>query len=44
MEEGGQIKRWTASHKIEAVLRILRGESLDTLWQELGVEVYLLEE
>ncbi len=44
MEEGNQIKRWTASRKMEVVLRILRGESLDTLSRELGVEVYLLEE
>ena len=44
MEEGNQYKRWTASRKIEVVLRILRGESLDTLSRELGLEVYLLEE
>jgi transposase-like protein len=44
MEEGGQVKRWTAARKIEVVLRILRGESLDALSRELGVEVYLLEE
>ncbi len=43
MEEGGQVKRWTASRKIEVVLRLLRGESLDSLSRELGVEVYLLE-
>lgn len=44
MEESGQIKRWTASRKMEVVLRIFRGESLDTLSRELSVEVYLLEE
>lgn len=44
METGGQIKRWTASRKIEVVLRILRGESLDAISRELGLEVYLLEE
>ncbi len=44
MEESGQVKRWTAARKIEVVLRVLRGESLDTLSRELGVEVYLLEE
>jgi transposase len=44
MEDGGQVKRWTASRKIEVVLRILRGESLDALSRELGVEIYLLEE
>lgn len=42
--EGGQVKRWTASRKIEVVLRLLRGESLDALSRELGLEVYLLEE
>ena len=44
MEEGNQIKRWTASRKKEVVLRILRGESLDALSRELGIEIYLLEE
>lgn len=44
MEEGGQFKRWTASRKMEVVLRILKGESIDKLSRELGVEVYLLEE
>lgn len=42
--EVGQVKRWTASRKIEVVLRLLRGESLDALSRELGIEVYLLEE
>jgi transposase-like protein len=44
METGGQIKRWTASRKIDVVLRILRGESIDAISRELGIEVYLLEE
>jgi transposase len=44
MEEGGQVKRWTASRKAEVVLRILRGESLDKLSRELGLEAYVLEE
>lgn len=44
MEKDGQIKRWTASRKIEVVLRLFRGESLDVLSRELGVEVYQLEE
>ena len=42
--EVGQVKRWTASRKIEVVLRLLRGESLDALSRELGLEIYLLEE
>ena len=44
MEEGNQYKRWTAPRKTEVVIRILRGESLDALSRELGVEVYMLEE
>jgi transposase len=44
MEKGGQVRRWTASRKTEIVLRILRGESLDSLSRELGIEVYVLEE
>lgn len=42
--EGGQVKRWTATRKIEVVLRLLRGESLEALSRELGIEIYLLEE
>lgn len=42
--EVGQVKRWTPSRKIEVVLRLLRGESLDAISRELGLEVYLLEE
>ena len=42
--EGGQFKRWTASRKLEAVLRIFKGESIDKLSREYGVEVGLLEE
>lgn len=37
-------QRWTAIRKREAVLRILRGESLDFLSRELGVEIYRLEQ
>lgn len=44
MEDSSQFKRWTASRKMEVVLRILKGESVDKLSRELGVEVYLLEE
>jgi len=37
-------KRWTAARKQEAVLRLLRGEALDSLSRELGVEAYRLAE
>ena len=38
-----QGQRWTAARKREVVLRILRGESLELLSRELGVELYRLE-
>ncbi len=37
-------QRWSAGRKCEVVLRLLRGESLDGLSRELGVEIYRLEE
>ena len=37
-------QRWTVSRKREVVLRMLRGESLNGLSRELGVEIYRLEE
>jgi len=37
-------QRWSAGRKREVVLRLLRGESLDALSRELGVEIYRLEE
>jgi len=39
----GPGQRWTAARKREVVLRLLRGESLDALSREVGVEVYRLE-
>lgn len=35
-------QRWTAARKREVVLRLLRGESLETLSRELAVEPYRL--
>jgi transposase len=35
-------QRWTAARKQEVVLRLLRGESLEALSRELGVEPYRL--
>ena len=37
------IQRWSAVRKREIVLRLLRGESLDAVSREIGVEVYRLE-
>jgi hypothetical protein len=41
---GGPVQRWSANRKREVVLRMLRGESLDALSRELGVEIYRLEQ
>jgi transposase len=38
-----QGQRWTAARKREVVLRLLRGEPLELLSRELGVELYRLE-
>ena len=35
--------RWTVSRKKEVVLRLMRGEPIDALSRELGIEVYRLE-
>ena len=32
-------QRWSASRKLDVVLRLLRGESLDTVSREVGVEL-----
>ncbi len=37
-------QRWSAGRKREVVLRVLRGESLNALSREVGVEIYRLEE
>lgn len=45
--DGGSLvvgQRWSRNRKKEVVLRLLRGESLDALSRELGVEIYRLEE
>jgi hypothetical protein len=37
-------QRWSAARKREVVLRRLRGESLDAISREIGVESYRLEQ
>jgi transposase len=37
-------QRWTVTRKREVVLRLLRGEPLDAVGREVGVEIYRLEE
>jgi len=39
----GPGQRWSARRKREIVLRLLRGESLEAVSREIGVEVYRLE-
>ena len=36
-------QRWSLARKREVALRLLRGEPIDALSRELGVEVYRLE-
>ena len=40
----GPNQRWSVRRKREVVLRLLRGEPLDALSREVGVEVYRLEQ
>jgi transposase len=40
----GPKERWSSRRKREVVLRMLRGESLEGLSRELGVEIYRLEQ
>src|SRR4051794_41972385 len=37
------IQRWSAARKREIVIRLLRGESLDAVSREIGIEPYRLE-
>jgi transposase len=39
-----EVKRWSANRKKETVLRLMRGEPIDALSRELGIEIYRLEE
>lgn len=37
-------KRWSARRKAEVVLRLFRGESIDDVSRDVGIEVYRLDE
>ncbi len=37
------IQRWSAARKREVVIRLVRGESLDAVSREIGIEPYRLE-
>ncbi len=39
----GPTQRWSARRKRDVVLRLLRGEALDAVSREVGVEIYRLE-
>lgn len=41
--DSSEVLRWTVSRKKEVVLRLMRGEPIDALSRELGIEVYRLE-
>ena len=38
------IKNWTAGRKTDVVLRLLKGESIDSLSREYGIESYLIDQ
>jgi len=40
----GPNQRWTITRKREVALRLLRGEPMEAMARELGVEIYRLEE
>ena len=39
-----QPKRWSAQRKVDAVMRLFRGEDLDSVSRDLGIESYRLNE
>jgi hypothetical protein len=39
-----EFKRWSVNRKKDAVLRMMRGEPMDLLSQELSIDIYRLEE
>src|SRR5512143_1734592 len=39
----GSSQRWSVRRKKDVVLRLLRGEALDAVSREVGVEIYRLE-
>ena len=38
------VLRWSKEKKLEVVLRLLRGESVDAVSREVGIESYRLEQ
>lgn len=44
MTTRAQPKRWNAKRKLQVILRLLGGETIDDLSRETGIEVYRIEE
>lgn len=42
-QDRNKIKRWSAKKKLEVVLRLFAGESIDEVSREVGVEIYKLD-
>lgn len=42
--ESGAKQRWNAGRKRDVVLRLMRGEAIDAVSREVGIEIYRLEE
>lgn len=43
-EESKMVLRWSKERKLEVTLRLLRGESVDAVSREVGIESYRLEQ
>jgi len=43
-KESKPVLRWSKERKLEVVLRLLRGESVDAISREVGIESYRLEQ
>ncbi len=43
-DEPKPVLRWSKERKLEVVLRLLRGESVDAISREVGIESYRLEQ
>ena len=41
---GKPVQRWSAARKRDVVLRLLRGESIDTVSRQIGIEPFRLEQ
>jgi len=44
MAKSEKPKRWSAQRKLDVVMRLFMGESIDEVSRDVGVEIYRLEE